>query len=163
MVLCFNRRCSDITIDQHASAWWSVFFCHAYLDYNEWDNTKAHAVCVQVYLARGKTLGGSSATNATLYLRGTAQDYDAWGLDGWRGDDVLDWFKSAESNGSMSAGAYHGAGGMMNVENPRYDSPLHEEFFRAARAVGLADNPDFNDWSRSQVCVGKRALCHCCY
>ena len=51
--------------------------------------------CVQ---ARGRLLGGSSATNATLYHRGAAADYDAWGLPGWGADDVLQWFKKAESN-----------------------------------------------------------------
>jgi len=44
---------------------------------------------LQVYLARGKTLGGSSPTNATLYLRGTPADYDSWGLPGWSAADVL--------------------------------------------------------------------------
>lgn len=53
---------------------------------------------MQVYLARGKTLGGSSATNATLYLRGSPADYDAWGLPGWSGKDVLPWFISGETN-----------------------------------------------------------------
>jgi choline dehydrogenase-like flavoprotein len=51
-----------------------------------------------VYLARGKTLGGSSATNATLYLRGSPGDYDSWGLPGWSSKDVLPWFVSGETN-----------------------------------------------------------------
>jgi choline dehydrogenase-like flavoprotein len=53
---------------------------------------------LQVYLARGKTLGGSSATNATLYLRGSPADYDSWALDGWRSSDVLPWFVNGETN-----------------------------------------------------------------
>lgn len=52
----------------------------------------------QVYLARGKTLGGSSATNATLYLRGSPADYDSWGLEGWGSSDVLPWFVNGETN-----------------------------------------------------------------
>jgi len=61
------------------------------------------ALCdaAQVYLARGRTLGGSSSTNATLYLRGTSADYDAWGLDGWTGSDVLDWFVRSECNTNL--------------------------------------------------------------
>lgn len=39
----------------------------------------------------------------------------------------------------------------MKVEQPRYDNPLHAEFFKAAAALGLPANPDFNDWSRPQV------------
>lgn len=51
----------------------------------------------QVYLARGKLLGGSSCTNATLYHRGSAADYDAWGLPGWSSAEVLEWFCRAET------------------------------------------------------------------
>ena len=58
----------------------------------------------QVYLARGKLLGGSCATNATLYMRGTAGDYDAWGLEGWGSADVLPWFVEAENNSRGAAG-----------------------------------------------------------
>lgn len=57
-----------------------------------------------IYLARGRLLGGSSCTNATLYHRGSPADYDAWGLDGWRSQDVLDWFISAENNASGERG-----------------------------------------------------------
>ena len=53
---------------------------------------------LQIYLARGKLLGGSSSTNATLYHRGTAADYDAWGIPGWGSKDALRWFISAENN-----------------------------------------------------------------
>jgi choline dehydrogenase-like flavoprotein len=60
----------------------------------------------QIHLARGKLLGGSSCTNATLYHRGTAADYDSWGLDGWRSTDVLDWFMGAEdyTDGGLMGG-----------------------------------------------------------
>lgn len=60
----------------------------------------ATACCLvgpQIYLARGRLLGGSSGTNATLYHRGTPADYDAWGLEGWASKDVLDWFVKAEN------------------------------------------------------------------
>lgn len=43
----------------------------------------------------------------------------------------------------------------MNVEQPRYDTLWHEEFFRAAAAAGLKPNPDFNDWSRPQDGYGE--------
>ena len=58
---------------------------------------------MQVYLARGKVLGGSSATNATLYHRGTPQDYDDWGLPGWSSADMLPWYKACETNSNFSA------------------------------------------------------------
>ena len=50
---------------------------------------------------RGKLLGGSSSTNATLYHRGTAADYDGWGVAGWGAADVLPWFLKTEGNRDM--------------------------------------------------------------
>ena len=46
---------------------------------------------------------------------------------------------------------YHGKGGTMHVENPRYENSLHDLFFQAAQEKGLRKNPDFNDWSHAQV------------
>ena len=53
---------------------------------------------LQIYVARGKLLGGSSSTNATLYHRGTAEDYDSWGVPGWGSKDALEWFLACEDN-----------------------------------------------------------------
>ncbi len=41
----------------------------------------------------------------------------------------------------------------MHVENPRYQNPLHDVFFQAAKEKGLTFNPDFNDWNTPQVGV----------
>jgi choline dehydrogenase-like flavoprotein len=63
-----------------------------------------------VYLARGRTLGGSSSTNATLYLRGSPGDYDGWGLPGWSSREVLPWFIDGERNSKgekQAATAHH--------------------------------------------------------
>ncbi|KAI8470464.1 MAG: GMC oxidoreductase-domain-containing protein [Monoraphidium minutum] len=129
-------------------------FRHPSLDWNLFSSLQPALEHREVYLARGKLLGGSSATNATLYMRGSAADYDGWGLEGWGAADVLPWFVKAEAN-TRGASKYHGASGLMRVENPRYDNPLHEEFFRAAAAAGLPSNPDFNDWARSQEGYGE--------
>ena len=48
-------------------------------------------------------------------------------------------------------GPYHGVGGVMNVERPRYENPMHEEFFKACENAGLPANPDFNNWDRPQA------------
>ena len=53
---------------------------------------------VQLYLARGKVLGGSSSTNATLYMRGTREDYDAWGIPEWSSQRALHGFIKCEDN-----------------------------------------------------------------
>jgi choline dehydrogenase-like flavoprotein len=125
-------------------------FRHPTLDWGLMSLVQSNVNGRQVYLARGKTLGGSSCTNATLYLRGSPADYDSWGLDGWRSKDLVDWFVSAENYADGPA-PYHGTGGTMCTERPRYENPLHEEFFRSCKEVGLPANPDFNDWSRPQV------------
>lgn len=128
-------------------------FRHPVLDWNLFTVVQPQ-LRREVYNARGKLLGGSSATNATLYHRGTAADYDSWGLEGWSSQEVLDWYKRAECNKDAGSSKYHGQEGIMNVENPRYSSKLHEEFFGSAAAIGLPANNDFNDWSRPQEGYG---------
>lgn len=132
-------------------------FRHPFLDWGLNTLSQKQLNGREIYLARGKLLGGSSSTNATLYHRGSAADYDGWGLDGWSSRDVLDWFVKAENNteSRFANSKYHGTGGVMNVESPRYENPLHEEFFRAAQAAGIKENNDFNDWSRPQAGYGE--------
>ena len=80
----------------------------------------------RIYWPRGKTLGGSSAINAMVYVRGHRSDYDAWaalGNAGWSYDDVLPYFLRAEHNERL-AGDYHGCGGPLNVCDPRSPSPV---------------------------------------
>lgn len=129
-------------------------FGHPVLDWGLRTLTQKQLVAREVYLARGRLLGGSSGTNATLYHRGSAADYDSWGLEGWGSKEVLDAFISSENYGNGPR-PYHGTGGAMSTEQPRYENPLHDEFFRAAQATGVSANPDFNDWSRPQDGFGE--------
>lgn len=78
-----------------------------------------------VYVARGKVIGGSTSTNATLYHRGTAEDYDAWNLEGWQSKDVLPFFRNIENHPGPKSDM-HGKGGWMHIERPRYENPLHD-------------------------------------
>jgi choline dehydrogenase len=100
-----------------------------------------------IYWPRGKTLGGSSSTNAMIYIRGNRYDYDTWrdeyGCTGWGYTDLLPYFRRAEDN-SRGASAYHGAGGPLRVQDPSRKSPLTRAFVEAAAACGLAANDDFN-------------------
>ncbi len=99
---------------------------------------------------RGKVLGGSSALNGLLYIRGQARDYDHWrqlGNSGWSFDDVLPYFKRAEDQ-ERGADAFHGAGGPLKVSNMRIRRPLCDAFIEAAEQVGIPRNDDFNGASQ---------------
>ena len=124
------------------------------LDWNLFTETQALLENRQVYLPRGRVLGGSSSTNATLYMRGSAGDYDSWDVPGWSSSDVLPWFKMSETNRDIKNPAMHGTSGNLMVENPRYHNFLHEKFFKAAEEFGLPANGDFNDWARPQSGYG---------
>jgi choline dehydrogenase-like flavoprotein len=77
------------------------------------------------YQPRGKGLGGSSAINAMLYVRGHARDYDEWrdlGCPGWGWDEMLPWFRRAEHN-VRGADAFHGDSGPLWVSDRRAADP----------------------------------------
>ncbi|MHC2275112.1 choline dehydrogenase-like flavoprotein [Bradyrhizobium diazoefficiens] len=107
----------------------------------------------QVFQPRGKTLGGSSSINGLLYVRGQHEDYDRWrqrGNTGWGYDDVLPYFKKAESQ-SRGADQYHGSGGPLPVSNMTVTDPLSKAFIDAAVETGLPYNPDFNGATQEGV------------
>src|ERR1700752_4304802 len=67
---------------------------------------------------RGKVVGGCSAINGMIYMRGQAADYDGWrqlGLAGWGWDDVLPLFMAQEDH-IAPPGPLHGRGGEWRVE-----------------------------------------------
>jgi len=95
---------------------------------------------------RGKVLGGSSAINGLVYLRGQPEDYDGWrqrGCTGWAWDDVLPHFIAAEDQ-ERGADAYHGVGGLLLVSDPRDGHPLCDALIAAAVEAGHARTDDFN-------------------
>lgn len=100
----------------------------------------------QIYHPRGKVLGGSSAINGMIYIRGNRRDFDRWaaaGNDGWGYDQVLPYFLRAEGN-SRGGSEFHGAEGPLAVDdNPALD-PRSEAFLEAAKELGYPENRDFN-------------------
>lgn len=98
------------------------------------------------YQPRGKGLGGSSAINAMVYIRGNRWDYDNWaaqGCSGWAYDDVLPYFRKAEAN-ERGADDFHGAGGPLFVSDQKWANPTSEAFVEAAAQLQLPRNADFN-------------------
>jgi choline dehydrogenase-like flavoprotein len=98
------------------------------------------------YQPRGRALGGSSAINAMVYIRGHRSDYDRWaslGNSGWSYDDVLPYFRKAESNEDFHD-EYHGNDGPLNVAKLRSRNPFIERFLEAAQQLQLPSIDDFN-------------------
>ncbi|WP_230460530.1 GMC family oxidoreductase [Sansalvadorimonas verongulae] len=98
------------------------------------------------YCPRGKALGGSSAINAMLYIRGHKTDYDNWtppGNSEWTFDDLLPYFKRS-MNQERGTSEFHGIGGPVNVCDAPYRHPLAERFILASLEAGHSYNNDFN-------------------
>ena len=95
---------------------------------------------------RGRVIGGTSAINGLLYVRGQKQDYDTWrqlGNAGWSYTDVLPYFKCAEDQ-ERGADDFHGSGGPLGVSDVRMNNPLCDAYIAASVAAGLPHSTDFN-------------------
>jgi choline dehydrogenase/4-pyridoxate dehydrogenase len=96
--------------------------------------------------ARGKVVGGSSATNAMAYCRGHPRDYDRWaaaGATGWSYAEVLPYFRRQET-WSGGADAYRGGDGPLATRPSRYDDPLVDAYLAAGKAAGYPITEDYN-------------------
>jgi choline dehydrogenase len=95
---------------------------------------------------RGKVIGGCSAINAMISMRGQAADYDHWrqlGLTGWGYDDVLPAFRRLEDH-FLGESEHHGIGGGWRIEAPRLSWTILDAVGRAAEEMGIRKTPDFN-------------------
>jgi choline dehydrogenase-like flavoprotein len=94
---------------------------------------------------RGKLLGGCSAINGGVYIRGQKEDYEAWeaaGNTGWSYDDVLPVFKAVENYAGPDK-PWHGKGGELDVQKPRSFNPVTGAIHDAAEKAGHHRNDDF--------------------
>ena len=95
---------------------------------------------------RGKVIGGSSAINAMISMRGQAADYDHWrqlGLSGWGYEDVLPAFRRLEDH-FLGDSEHHGTGGGWRIEAPRLSWAILDAVGDAAEQMGIRKIPDFN-------------------
>jgi choline dehydrogenase len=100
----------------------------------------------RIFLPRGKCLGGSSAINSMVYMRGNRGDYDHWrqlGNQSWGYDDLLPYFIRSEAN-QRYRDAYHGTSGPLIVSDHKDRSPLTEMFMAAAKEAGHSFTDDVN-------------------
>jgi choline dehydrogenase len=95
---------------------------------------------------RGKVIGGSSAINAMISMRGQAADYNHWrqlGLTGWSWEDVLPAFRKLEDH-FLGDSEHHGTGGGWRIEAPRLSWKILDAIADAAAEMGVRRTADFN-------------------
>ncbi len=100
----------------------------------------------QVHWPRGRTLGGSSAINGMIQIRGQAEDFDGWealGADGWNARETMRYFIKSETN-SRGASAYHGDSGPLSVSDVGETGELVDAFIRGCGDLGIPRTDDFN-------------------
>lgn len=128
-------------------------------DWGYYTEPQVHINHRKIYVPRGKTLGGSSSTNAMAYVRGNKADYDHWsslGNNGWSYEELLPYFKKSEDHQHPAQvdDGYHGTQGELSVTfNEHFQSPYMEPFIQAGANWGL---PRFSDYNgKSQKGVGR--------
>ncbi|MCH9669958.1 MAG: choline dehydrogenase [Gammaproteobacteria bacterium] len=105
-------------------------------------------------IPRGKLLGGSSAINGLVFVRGQALDYDTWaqlGNRGWSFDDVLPVFRRMEHY-EQGADELRAHGGPLRVREVPDQNPLYDALFAAGEEVGLPRNRDYNGADQEGMC-----------
>ncbi len=103
---------------------------------------------------RGKLLGGSSAINGLVFVRGQALDYDSWaqmGNRGWSFSDVLPLFQRMETFEGRGDD-HRGRHGPLRVTEEADQNPLYDALFAAGREIGIPQNPDYNGASQEGIC-----------
>ena len=116
------------------------------LDWDYSSGPEPHLGGRELFVPRGRSIGGSSSMNAMMFTRGRPLDFDTWremGCTGWGFDDVLPYFKRLE-NSEQGETEFRGVGGPMNVAEQRDPRPITSRFIEATEASGIPPNPDVN-------------------
>lgn len=123
------------------------------MNWNYWTEPQKQLNDRKLFWPRGKVMGGSSAINGMVYIRGHARDYDEWaqlGCKGWSYDDVLPYFKKSEGT-DRADDPYHGSDGPLKVSQRTSNNPLNEAFLEAGAQLGLPFTHDFNGETQEGV------------
>ena len=100
----------------------------------------------KLFCPRGKMIGGCSAHNGMVFVRGNRNDYERWekfGLKSWSYDNILPYFKKIEK-WSGGENQYRGSSGLLPVNQSKNNNPLFSAFLRASSEAGHKINPDMN-------------------
>ena len=114
------------------------------------------------YQPRGKVLGGSSAINAMIYIRGQKEDYDDWanlGNSGWAWKDILPYFKKAENN-ENGPSDFHGDSGPLEVSNQKAPRSISHAYLEACANSQIKIKNDFNTGSNDGVGFWQSTIFH---
>ncbi|HSI47107.1 MAG TPA: GMC family oxidoreductase N-terminal domain-containing protein [Ideonella sp.] len=121
-------------------------YFHDKLNWNYFTEPMPEMLNRRMYWPRGKGLGGSSAINGMVYIRGHRQDFDTWralGNPGWGFDDVLPYFKRME-HFERGGDAYRGQDGPLWISDPVIRHPASADFVAAAERHGIPRTDDMN-------------------
>ncbi|XGW00752.1 MAG: GMC family oxidoreductase (plasmid) [Leptolyngbya sp. BL-A-14] len=129
---------------QTPSTWTSLLGTD--VDWAYWTEPEPGLDGRKILCSRGKVVGGSSAINAMIYIRGNRQNFDQWqalGNPGWSYENVLPYFKKSEHQ-QRGASEFHGVDGALSVTDPIAPSSINAQFIEAAAGLGYKHNADFN-------------------
>ncbi len=105
-------------------------------------------------IPQARLLGGGSAVNAMVYMRGQREDYDGWdaflGRAGWSYAEMLPHFRGMERNARLHD-RYHGSDGPLLVSDPGQIHPMADAYMQAIQTLGVPVNPDFNGAQQAGV------------
>ncbi len=117
------------------------------LNWNYWTDPEPAGHNRQVFMPRGRVVGGSSSINSMVYMRGHPLDFDGWaddfGLSDWRYENVLPYFKAGESY-AQGGDHWRGTEGELGTSKGQYDNPLYDAFMEGAAQAGQGTTDDPN-------------------
>ena len=115
----------------------------------------------RIPVPRGKLLGGSSAINGMVFVRGQAQDYDTWaqlGNRGWSYRDVLPIFRDMESYQGDADDEFRGRGGPLKVTESNESGPIYDAIFKAAEQAGIPRTRDYNGAAQDGISMTQATI-----
>jgi choline dehydrogenase len=115
-------------------------------NYKYYSEPEPHLHNRRLFCPRGKMIGGCSAHNGMVFVRGNPNDYQRWasfGLDDWSYEKVLPYFKKIET-WSEGENEYRGGSGILPVNQSKNKNPLFKAFVDSAGEAGYKINNDMN-------------------
>ena len=140
-VLLIEAGGSDRRLETRAPLAFSGLF-HTARDWDYFTEPEPGCDGRSLYQPRGKLLGGCSAMNAMLWVRGSDRDYDGWGIPGWSWEEVLPYYLKIEDH--FLSDAEHGRGGPMRIRRLSTPDPATKAFVKAAQAAGIPPCDDLS-------------------